>query len=407
MLKQLLKGTAVLTLSFGIVSILNFSFYKIANFISPEDFGILIALISLTYFLTVFSEVFSGIVVKVMVDNQININNFIVKLTPLILLVELFISIVFLGIGNVFLKDFLKLEDTTLLYALASIIPSMLFVALFKGILRGKNKMNKLAAIQILEALFKLFAGMFSIFFGFKVFGILIGMGIAMLVNAIILYFFVKNIDGEDEFELTQLISGKALYSVTTSLVILNLMIALDALIARNTLSAGDAGIYSGVITYGKFVYFLAFSTITAAFPIFATKNEMINDKKNVFASLGIVSLMGLCIILFVLFWGKNVILLVLGDQYLDGANYLLFECIIMTIFSLLATISNYLIAKNRHLISVILAVGFLIFLIALLLFGKSILLMFIMKFIVITAMFICSLAYLLWTFRNGNINKE
>jgi O-antigen/teichoic acid export membrane protein len=396
MSKEILKGTTLLSSAFVLVAILNFLFYRVAIYLSADEFGILVALINISNIIVLLSDNLAGFITKIVAEGKVDLNLLRKYIVPKLLIAEGLIALTLIILSFLVIAKFLQLDNPWVLLSLLSFMPTLLFVGFFKGLIRGKKLFGKLAINQISEAILKLIAGFTAVFLGYKVGGIVTAMGLATFINIGLLYWFTKDLKNSGTFVAKEVFNKKALFNVSGGLLVLSLFVMVDALIARNNLSGQQAGIYSAVVTYGKFVYYFIFTIITVAFPIFSTQTSSKEALKNLVFALGLAALIGSGIVIGFVLFGNLIVEKIIGQQYAQAGSYLWLEGINMTIYCLFAIVANFLIAKNKTKVSYIIGIGFVGFCMVLTLMAGSLQAMFIAKGIIFAVLLVCSLLYLL-----------
>jgi len=185
MSKQLLKGTAIFSVAAIISSALNFVFYTIGKIIGPEEFGVLVALVSLSFVITILQTVISNLVTKVIAGDKAGSTALTEKLGPVMFKAQAVLAILIVAAGAVFLREFLRLNSIIPFLMLALIALTGLDLALHRGILRGYKRFRDMASTQILEAILKLVFAFVAVLLGLGVSGVLFGLALSSFLTLI------------------------------------------------------------------------------------------------------------------------------------------------------------------------------------------------------------------------------
>ncbi|KXK26803.1 MAG: Polysaccharide biosynthesis protein [candidate division WS6 bacterium OLB20] len=394
MSKQLLKGTAIFSVAAIVSAALNFVFYTIGKIIGPEEFGKLVALVSLSFIITILQTVVSNLVTKVIAGGKAGDTGLTSNLRPVLFKAQLVVAVFIIAAGWLFLREFLRLDNIIPFIMLALLALTGLDLALYRGILRGYKRFGDMASTQILEAVLKLVTAFAAVLLGLGVSGVMFGLAVSSFITLLLARRMAERIEDKKDYDtdLKKIFSRRLLASVSIGFIVLNLMLTADSIIARNTLTEADAGIYGAVITFGKLIFYLANSITLALFPISSEKGAKLSLLVEGLAMsmfIGIGSFIG-----FVLL-GAPITQFVFGSEFALVPAYLPLEAVIMTMFVCVNQISAYLIGKDRDSYVPLLGIALVIQTGALLFWGNSIEAILTVQTVFMGGMLALSLVYL------------
>lgn len=397
MSNKLIQGTLIFTFAAVLTAGLNFLFYTLGRFIGPEDFGVLVSLLSLSFVISIAQTVVFNVVTKVVATHKLSSKQVEQHLLKILLIAQILLAISFILLGTIFLRSYLNISDITPFAMLALLALSSLFLAMYRGILRGSMSFADTAITQIIESVLKLIFAVTAIALGLGINGILFGLAVGSLITLIVAKLLSTRLTvSEKEVDVLEVFSIKSVTAVSIGFIVINLMFIVDGVMARSSLAAYDAGIYGAVITFGKLVFFLAGSISIALFPISASGNGSLKDLKQ---SLIISSGIGLFATIAFAFLGTFLVQSVFGLEFIEAASYLAMQTVIMTIFVLANNIVLYLISRDYNKINPFLFLSLLMQIGLIHYFGNSIAAVLNIQMVVMSFQFLISVYFLL-TFR-------
>ncbi|HEC64574.1 MAG TPA: hypothetical protein ENI23_04720 [bacterium] len=349
MRKEFIKGTIIFTAASALVISANFLFYFIGRYLSPEEFGVLASAISVLYIILIPEAIIKTIVTRVVAAEKKAQSRafatYIYKKVSLVLIAFLLLyAVLFIP-----LKNFLHLESVLPLVLVGTVALYIFFRAIELGILTGRKKFAKASSIGIIEAVGKLLLGFGLVLLGFGVIGALVGIVIAGVISYLLSLFLARSYDTKNGIQFKKLFNKELIISVTVSIVVLNILIAVDVLIAKNKLSQLDAGLYSAVSTFGKLAFFGTSGIVTALFPLTSQKAKGSIKKKMFLLSSAFVALISAVVILIYVFFDEQLILLVFGDKYIGAGSFLWIGALAFSFYSIINLSIQYLISRSRY----------------------------------------------------------
>ena len=324
--KNLIGGSAVLLVAFGLFNILNFVFqFSMARMLSVSDYGILASLFSLIYILLVFSESIQTIITKYSSNEKDKgkLKTLLIKSSRKTFHLSLIIFCSYLLV-SIFLSFLLKIN-----YLLLSISGLLIFLIFFKpitlGILQGRKKFKSLGINLVLDASAKLILGVFFVYIGWRIYGALIGILIGGLISFSFSFFQLRDILKKKKKKSK--IIGIYDYAKPTFWImgILIFFYSVDVLIAKIFFSPEIAGTYAIASILGKIIFWGTLPVSKAMFPLTSSSSKSQKKSKNIFGNaLGII-LVGIFSILTLFYFFPEILINFFSGKVIPEAIEILF----------------------------------------------------------------------------------
>lgn len=362
-----LRHNAILFAGSVLVGALNYLYYPIVGrILKPADFGEVQTLISLflqlTIFLTVIGVVGTNIVThykKAQQRDQIFFN--LEKLCIIVALSFLVVSLV----TSPFLKQALNFNSAWpfVLLALSVAVSVPLFLRL--AFLRGKQQFLAVSLSQIISAIGKLILSWILVVVGLGTMGAMLGLVAAQIVAAAYTWLKahkaglssqviknylslpdLKNIVPELKFSFFVLIGSLGVIA----------LFSVDVIIVKYFFDANTAGLYAGVATVGRTVFFL---TASVAQVLLASVGNSPKHKTLLVKSLVLITLVTVPIFALFCMFPSEIVSLLMGQQYSQYAFLLPLLVVANFTISIINLLVLYFLALRRAIASVVAIMGF------------------------------------------------
>lgn len=348
--KKLLRGSLILVISFGIFNFFHFLFqFFMARMLNVAEYGVLAALFAIIYILSVFNESIQTIITKYSAneDSPGKLKNIFLKssrkassLSVILFLVYLIISIP--------LSYILKISYP-LLFITGIIIFLTFFISISRGIMQGRKMFKSLAINMILESGGKLILGIILVYFGFKVYGAIIGVILGGFIAFGLSFFSLKEIFSANEKEAG--ISGIYEYAKPTFFItfVIVLFYSLDVVIAKIFFTPEIAGIYASASVLGKIIFWGTVPISKAMFPLSADSQKSKKELENIF--LNSLSILLLCIaagVAIFYYFSDKIILLFTGKPLLQAGTILFYLGIAFGMIAITNLLLLYRLSLNK-----------------------------------------------------------
>jgi O-antigen/teichoic acid export membrane protein len=335
--KEILKGSIILLVAFGLFNLFNFLFNIVfmPRFLSLEDYGTLITLLSISLIVGFISEPIQTILAKYSSAEKDNskLKSIFNKSTRKIFRLSTYVLIGFL-LFSIFLSPLLKINYSILaltgLLLFFSIVPSVNL-----GILQGRKMFRSFGFNIFLVGLLKLFLGIVLVLIGWGVYG---AIGAAVLGT---LFAFAVSF-----LQLSKIIKSKAkqvktpgIYSYARPVFLLTstiiLFYNLDLIIAKSVFSPETAGAYALASTFAKIIFWSTQPISKVLFPISSENQTKLEDSTKAMISSFLILGTIVAILLSLFYFFPDYIIKIFSGRSVPEASSVLFYIAIAT--SLLA----------------------------------------------------------------------
>jgi stage V sporulation protein B len=346
------KGTMYLTVAGVFVLALNYFLHIfLARSLGPELYGVFGILMSLYMINGTFLS--SGIykaVSRFVADSKTNLNSVIKSSFKL----QLIISIIFTLFYIVFARSIaILLGDTSLTYYIVfvglTIIPFTLLSLYWNGYLNGLRMFKKQAFMSFSHALLKAVFTVFFITIGFKIYGVLGGYLLAIIISLLMGRSFLKSAHrrinrGGREISIKQFFNF-ALPIIISSL-FLSLIRNINVLFVKSFLSENIlAGFYTAAVTLSNIplmIFTSLFFTLMPSISNAIARNNMLLIKRYISQSLRYLIMLVFPIATIVAGTATNLILLIYPKEFSPAGSVLsllIFSSTFLITFSILSAI--------------------------------------------------------------------
>ncbi len=332
--KTLWIGSIVLLICFGIYNFLNFIFQLImVRMLSVSDYGILAALFSVTYVLSIFTETVQTVVTKYSsVENNLGkLKNILKKSLKKSFFIAVYLFAAYLIIA-IPLSRLLKISYP--LFALTGILIFSAFVLpVTRGVMQGKKRFKSLGISVISESLVKIIFAVAFVFIGWGVYGAVGGIIMGVTASFIVSFVPLRDILKQKEKKAKTI----GIYNYTKpTLIISSLVIvfySLDIIIAKILFSSEVAGAYAVASILSKVIFWGTQPISRAMFPLSTENNSNKNKSRNLFINAFSILMMCVVVALIVFYFFPKLIIYIFSGKVLDQSASILFYLGIATSF--------------------------------------------------------------------------
>lgn len=335
----------------------------------PAEYGVLVSLISFSIVISLPAGVVTTIITKLSAHffarKEISKISRLAQTFTSLTLVGVLIVIIFFSFGEFYIRSFLNIEDTFLIFITGSMVALGLVSSVNQGILRGLLFFKLLAALGILTVLIKLGLGWYLVTQQWAVLGALLAIFIASILSWFLSFVPIKKFYlplVKQSLGLRKKIFDISLptFSVTTMTLF---FLSSDVLLVKHFFPATLAGIYAAVSVMGKVIFYVIGSILTVFFPIVAQKFAQGNQWiRELVQGLLLVSIPGIIGVL-IYFLYPDVVLKIFfpKKEYYQAASFIGLYSIYMLLFSLASLLTNFYLAIEREKLTYIALFGALL----------------------------------------------
>ncbi len=328
-----------------------------ARFMTPEDYGLFMALMVLVPLLSVpLATVYMAVSRRFSQYLALDQKNKIIDLFwSAQIKVVLFGSIGLL----IFIAGSLPLQH---LLAAPSLMPIWLvgiymFFVFLTPIVNAAVQANQhfgfIAFSNVIGPLAKLVFGVLFITLGLRVEGALYGLVLSGALLAAIGFYYCWRDLGLTwrKPSWSQHLNLKDIYPVLFATFAFALLFQIDLLLVKHLFSPYEAGMYAAAATLGKAVLFLPTSIVVPLFPMTATETTAGRDTTNLLRrALGVTFGFTLAGAFFYYLFAEQIIRILFGSHYVEAAPILRYYGFAMVPMAIIMVVEHYLVAKGRLL---------------------------------------------------------
>jgi O-antigen/teichoic acid export membrane protein len=354
-LNEFFRASIILIVLMNIANILNYVFqFVMARMLGPADYSVMAVLTSILYIFnfpstsiqTVMSRYATVYSLKKEFGKLRGIMDAFIKKSFFICLT---IYVVYLAI-SLFLSKTLEINFWLLALTGLFVFGAFLY-PIGSGILQGMKKFKAMGWNSVLNSAIKLIIAMILVFFGFKVYGAVLGFILGVFIAFIFIFPFIKEVINAKEIkENPKIFDSHSLYAFFAMLIVV-LMYSIDAILAKAHFTADIAGRYAVLSMIGKIILFSTLTIGNAMFPI--SSERFLNGNKEKTSGIAkktfIASsaLCGIAILIFYLF-PDFVVKILFGKEYLSLAGLLIYVALGFSFISLLGIFILYKLSINE-----------------------------------------------------------
>ena len=363
-----LKNNLVFFLGSASVGALNYLYYPVlGRLLNPSAFGEVQTLISLFLQLTILLNVLSLVAVNLIANSKKSAS---VRIVTELQLGALWVSIIVLIVtmlAATSLRDALRFESIWPFVLLALALVASVPFTFQTAYLRGREWFGSVSVANLLVAGGKIIFSVALVLIGFGTSGAIGRLIAAQLIGLVYAISKLKMPVGNVTRSLRarwwpdlKLIMSELKhvgYALVGSLAVM-LFMSLDVILVKYFFDAHAAGLYAGVATVARIVFFLTASIAQVLLPAVKMDAPEHANRSLLVKSLLIMSGLSLPVLLACGFAPIIVMGLLMGSQYLEFASLLPLLTLAIFFVSLLNLIISYCLALRRYAPAVIAMAG-------------------------------------------------
>jgi len=402
--QELIKGSIYIFIGGIFANIFNFLFNLfMSRNLAVEDYGILASVISLIGLVTtpvgaVIPTVINFAGSRFAKEEYEEIRIFFLKIIkPLIL-----IGFIFLFSFIIFTKsigDFFHIKDQSLVVT-AGFIVFVVYVGVINGgLLQAKLAFKFISFLNLITSLIKLLIGVFLVFLGFNLKGVMWALALSSVVPFFISFIPLRFVF-RSQRHVSNTIHFKNLlsYGIPSSLATLGLasLISTDILLVKHFYDPQQAGVYAGLSLVGRAVFFLTAPIGTVMFPLVVQKYARNESYSNILkTAIALVFIPSILISIFYFLYPDFVIGFFIKNKiYLSASRLLGLYGIFITIYSLISLLVYYFLSIKKTKVYIVVIFSAIAQALLITLYHDSLLKVVIISLIVSTMLLISLLFY-------------
>ncbi len=246
-----------------------------------------------------------------------------------------------------------RLEHPLLVSFPALILTTSIVLNYRHSLLQGRQDFTRLSLLGIINAFNRLILALGFAYLGFGVAGALGGFVLAQLIGITLAYFLTRKLLSRRplfSFRADASLRRELAYGFTVLLAsgAIAFFGSFDVVIIKYLFPAYESGLYSGIATIGRIIYFAAgpvAGVLLASVRLDATQED---NRKLLRKALAFMAALCLPLLLVFCVWPEMVIHLMIGERYLSLAYLLPYLSLLMLLLSLLNVFVMYALALRR-----------------------------------------------------------
>ncbi|HUD11708.1 MAG TPA: oligosaccharide flippase family protein [Candidatus Saccharimonadia bacterium] len=351
------------------VAALNYLYYPVlGRLLHPADFGEVQAINSLYLQSTVFMSVFSVVIVNIVSkhsDSKIR-QRILAELEKAAFIVTLSVMLVLVAASSG-LANFFHFGTVYPLFLLLLCLLLSVPFTFRNAFLQGKRDFIATAKTGALSASAKIFFSALFVILGWKAFGAVFGMVIAQGLALLYLIYLVRERGwlklpdfSRASLPDLRLIQSELKFAalVLVATLSFNVFLSLDILAVKHWFSPTTAGLYGGIETLGRIVFYMSISVAGVLLPSVSGQKDPKENRRLLYRSVLLTGALGLAVLTAFLLVPREIVSILMGKKFLVYI-YLLPR---LGLFTFLASLINlfvtYHLAQRRAFIAVAMALG-------------------------------------------------
>lgn len=348
---------------------LNYVYYPIlGRMLPPTVFGEVQTLVSFFLQLSIFLSVLGLVTVNVSTnyDDELKRNRVIFDLERIALVVSLGL----LGLSIVFanqLQIFFRFNDSLPFVVLAlAIVVSVPFT--FRGaFVRGRHGFGVASVSNLIASAAKIIFSVVFVALGLSTVGAIGGVVMAQLTALIYIAYWAQRMGlfrapgvhwaSRPDMSLLGPELKYAGMVLVTSLLI-TLQFSIDILVVKHYFDAHTAGLYAGIATVARIIFFLTGSIAQVLMPSVKLKNTTLENRALLKKSFLLLAATGIPTLLLFVIAPKAIVHLLMGGAYDDYAHLLPMLSVAIFAVAITNLVVSYYMALRRYWIAIVVVAG-------------------------------------------------
>lgn len=400
----LIKGSIVIFLGTMVANFGGYLYHLfMGRMLGPENYGVLTALISILYIISIPASSLGTTMVKFASTAKVKkdyrqIFSLFYELSRKLLVVSLAIFLLFVFASKP-IASFLQITDQRLIFLTGSLFLISFLPMINNGVLQAFLKFSFLAANNIFGAILKIGLAIILVALGFSVGGAIAAFFLASIVIYLVsflplrfLWRFKSNGQRVDW-------SKMAFYAGPVFLSTLGLtsLYTTDVILVKHFFSAPSAGLYAALAVMGKIIFYASSAIGFVMFPLVSERYENGGQYRLLLVqSLVLVSAISLGITGFYFLYPKLMIKVLYGSSYLAVSPYLGLFGIFISLYSLANVFISFFFSIRKTKVAVLVLLAALAQIVLIWLFHGSILAVIQVSILVAAVLIISLLIYYL-----------
>ena len=351
------------------VGVLNYLYYPVlGRLLSPTAFGEVQTLVTLFLQISIFLSVLGLVTVNIVANyKDENMRNALVlefeKLGFAVSVALLFVTVIFQSV----LKHFLHFSSSLpFIILMVSIVTTVPFT--FRGaFIRGKQKFGVSAISNLVVAGAKLLFSVLLVIIGLGTAGAIGGLVLAQIVACGYVAWWALRLGLKRDPSLKhralpdmKILLPELRYGalVLVGSLVITLQYSIDILVVKHYFDARTAGLYAGVASVARIIFFLTGSIALVLMPSVRMDHPEEHNRKLLYKSLLLFAILTVPTLLFFIGFPKFVVGILMGSSYESMAHLLPELGLAICVVAALNLFVSYYLALRRYGIAVVVVAG-------------------------------------------------
>jgi O-antigen/teichoic acid export membrane protein len=323
--------------------------YQLAmgNLLSPEDYGLLMSLVSLFIILTVLTQTITAVVTKnaatLSANNQADlVGKFYRSSLKFNSLVGIGLFVI-LAAASVFINDLLHLGSVLNCIIIFSSLLFAFPLANNLGIMQGLQRFVPFGFSQVLLYFLQTLIAVILVALGTRVFGGIVATPLSYLIVLVVSLFILKGLPTGSQRQVSFNGLGRYALQALMAFAAITVLTNIDVVIARRFLTPVEAGNYSAISVLGRIAFYAPAGIAAVLFPKSAeslTRGE--DTKRQYWLSLGLTVVIVAVICLVYWIFPGTVMHFLFAGKYQNAAPFLLKYSLGMSFLAITYLCVNY-----------------------------------------------------------------
>lgn len=367
-----LKHNAIFFLGSVAVGILNYAYYPVlGRLMDPARFGEIQVLVSLFLQFTIFLNVLSLVTVTITVNygDKAKAHRMIFELEKLasyLALVLLALSIV----GGEFIRQQLHFDSMLPFIALALAMLVSIPLTFRSAYARGQKRFGIASMSQLIGAAVKILFSAGLVALGLGVTGAMGGIVVAQFVAFLYAARYAARVGFARPSDTNygtlpdlQLVLPELKFAgiVFGGLLAITMLMSIDIIVVKYYFDAHTAGLYAGIATVARILFFLATPIAQVLMPLVKTNQPARQNRQLFLKSLLLTALVCGVVLLACVLMPERIIQTLMGVEYITYASLLPPLTLAIFIISIVNLVFMYFLALRRKMIMVVGIIGLVV----------------------------------------------
>lgn len=364
-----IRHNAIFFLGSVAVGVLNYLYYPLlGRLMPPAAFGEVQTLVSFFLQLSIFLSVLGLVTVNVAAnyENAERRNRVIFELERIALIAGLLL-LVLTFVSSQWLQEFFRFESAAPFVVLAvAIFVTVPFT--FRGaFVRGRHEFAVASLSNVIASAVKIFASISLVLLGWSTAGAIWGIAIAQFIALIYIGFKAKKMGLRQSPDThwrsrpdMELLRPELRYAgmVLITFLLITLQFSIDILVVKHYFDAHTAGLYAGIATVARVLFFVTGSVSQVLMPSVKIRNSDVENRSLLLKSLALIAVTGLPVLALFVAVPQVVVQVLMGPNYTEFAHLLPMLGLAIFVVAIVNLLVSYYMALRRYVIAPVVVIG-------------------------------------------------